>query len=184
MVGVSTFYGSLWGKSAYPDAEPAIEEVITPPPQTEDAYAMLGELIQKSPQMAAFIQQRATATRPLVRQAPAYKTRGFSFDFSISGRKGDTVNVVRDPNILFRIDRLMAVDNSSSPGLGTRIKMIIIGNRIQYRAESGGCFSAQLDEISRNMKFDVCQLGLSIAVSVEFLKDCDWSMTAFGKGIA
>lgn len=106
----------------------------------EGAYQLLGEMVQRSPQMAAFVQQRMLAARPMVRRTTVDRARDWDFPLGpVSGSSATTTTITIQPQTLFRVEKIMATDTGPlTSGYNTSVTQVIIGNKLQRPATTGG----------------------------------------------
>ncbi len=151
----------------------------------DGAYQLLGEMIQRSPQMAAFVQQRIASSRPLIKRTPVDRARDWDFPLGpVSGSAGTQTTITIQPQTLFRVEKIMATDiGPQSAGFNTSVTQVIIGNKLQRPATTGGTltlFFAQ-NALGNGVKWDTCQPALSISFTVSFLTTSTFFGTLWGK---
>jgi hypothetical protein len=152
----------------------------------DDAYHILGELSQKSPAFKAYAEKRIAASRPIVKNVPYQRARDWQIDFGpLSGNAGESKTVTIAPQCLFRAEKVMATDDSATPGYGTRIAAIFVGQKSQRPANSGATLTAFFanNALGNGIKWDTCDKALSISVTVNFITTCTFDMTVFGKAV-
>jgi hypothetical protein len=151
------------------------------------AYEILGELMKKSPAFAAYAQKRMAANRPVLRKTAPTKWRDWQIDFGpVSGTAGLVTTITVNPQVLFEGQRVMATDDYTTPGYGTRIRLIQVGQENQRPNAAGrGTLTAFFanNAIGTGIKWDTCQIGNTISVDVEFVHDCTFDMTVFGRAV-
>ena len=109
----------------------------------EQAFEILGELMTKSPAFAAYAAKRAAASRPMLHKTPLNKARDWQIDFGpVSGTAGTQTTITQNPQVLFRGEKVMATDSFTTPGLGTRISAIFVGQKSQRPANAGSTLTA------------------------------------------
>lgn len=152
----------------------------------ESAFEILGEMVAKSPAFAAYAQKRAAASRPMLHKTPLNKARDWQIDFGpVSGAAGTTTTVVINPQVLFRGEKVMATDSGSTPGLGTRIGAIFVGQKSQRPANANSTLTAFFanNALGNGIRWDTCEKALSISVTINFIQACTFDMTVFGKAV-
>lgn len=152
----------------------------------EQAYEILGELMQRSPAFNQAVQRRIAGSRPVLHKTPNTKARDWQIDFGpVFATSGTTTTVTVNPQVLFRGEKVMATDSSTTPGFGTRISAIFVGQELQRPANSGSTLTAFFanNALGNGIKWDTCEKALSIAVTVIFSATCTWDMTVFGKAV-
>jgi hypothetical protein len=148
-------------------------------------YDILGELMQKSPAFANYMNQRAANSRPLITRQPLQKARDWQLDFgpTCSGANTSTTITVA-PQCLFRGEKVMATDTGSPVGTATRIQTILIGNRLQRPASTSTLTTFFSNgALGNGIKWDTCERALSIAITVSYTSACTFDMTVFGKAV-
>lgn len=152
----------------------------------EQAYTILGELVQKSPQLAKLVQQRIANAQPVIRKVAPTKWRDWQIDFpSTYGTAGSATTIVVNPQVLFEGQRLMATDSYTSAGYGTRIGTILVGQANQRPANSGSTLTAFFanNSIGTGIKWDTCQIGNQISMNVSFTQSCTFDCSVFGRAV-
>ena len=100
--------------------------------------------------------------------------------FRLSGKKGEILTAQVRPEEAFLGQVIHAID--SSAGTATRMIHLFVGNRLQ---DIGlGVSTAKFSDPGNLLKIpeiDVCELGQSLAFVVEFLDDCVWNASVYGK---
>lgn len=151
----------------------------------EGAYELLGEMVARSPQMAAFVNQRIAAGRPLVRRQQVDKARDWDFPLGpVFGTAGTTTTITIQPQTLFRVEKIMATDvGPSTAGYNTSVTQVIIGNKLQRPATTGGTLTLFFSNnaLGNGVKWDTCQPALSIAFQVSFITTSTFYGTLWGK---
>jgi hypothetical protein len=98
------------------------------------------------------------------------------------GKKGQTV-WVEHPGLShpFRIQKFEADDTFINPGYGTIIRRATV-NDVDQRPDSTGALTLffKSGQLSSGVKFATLKPGEKFKVQVEFLQDCEWSVTASG----
>ena len=149
------------------------------------AYDILGELMDRSPAVKTFVQERIVNSRPMVKRQPYQKAQDWQIDFgpTCSGA-GTTTTITVNPQCLFRGEKVMATDTYSTAGIGTRVSTILVGNYLQRPASTSTLtlFFAQ-NALGNGIKWATCQKGLAISVTVSFVQTCTFDMTVFGKAV-
>jgi hypothetical protein len=153
---------------------------------SDQAFEILGELVQKSPAFAQYAAKRAAASRPMTHKIPLQKARDWQIDFGpVSGAASTTTTLTVAPQCLFRGEKVMATDTASTAGMGTSIGQILIGQRLQRPAGTGATLTAFFanNALGNGIKWDTCEKALSISVTVSFISACTFFMTVFGKAV-
>ena len=106
----------------------------------------------------------------------------YMFDFEATGSAGDVVEVVSSTTplpFIFEPHKLIATDDSSDPGNGTRVECVIIG----AEEHAVGKLSSEFGPVpGYNMFLPACPPGL-LRIRVAFLAACRWSATLFGEAV-
>lgn len=103
----------------------------------------------------------------------------------ISGLAGDITIIMRAPQCLFRVEKIMATDTGTPPGTATRVMQFLVGNRLQRPAATGSTLVVFFGPatLGNGLRWDTCDKGLSIAVTVSFVVPATFDMTCFGKAV-
>lgn len=151
----------------------------------DGAYELLGEMVRRSPQMAAFVQQRIANSRPMVRRSTVDKARDWDFPLGpVSGSAGTTTTITIAPQTLFRVEKIMATDiGPQTSGYNTSVTQVIIGNKLQRPATTGGTLTLFFanNALGNGVKWDTCQPALSISFTVSFITTSTFYGTLWGK---
>ena len=150
------------------------------------ATEIIGEMVQRSPAFAAYASKRLAASRPMLHKTPLNKARDWQIDFGpVSGAAGTNTTVIINPQVLFRGEKVMATDTGTTPGLGTRIQAIFVGQKSQRPANAGSTLTAFFanNALGNGIKWDTCEKALSISITVQFIQSCTFDMTVFGKAV-
>jgi hypothetical protein len=152
-------------------------------------YEVLGaaqEVMQRSPAFNQYVQKRAAASRPMLSRTPMTKARDWQIDFGpVSGAAGTTTTVTKNPQCLFRGEKVMATDSGATRGYGTRIAGILIGQKLQRPSGDGATLTAFFanNALGNGIKWDTCEKALSIALTISFIEACTFECTVFGKAV-
>ncbi len=172
------------------------------PHDVEFDLAMLAHapLIESAPQQVVGVQfdshpafQDALATRA-ANASPAVtmrddtpKERQFDMSFgAVWGPAGFQTTITIRPQCLFRVEKLMATDSASTPGTGTSIVQVGVGQRIQRPGNtpqgSLTLFFAQ-NAIADGITFDTAHPWEDIAITVTFIVACTFNATLWGRAV-
>lgn len=151
----------------------------------QGAYELLGEMVQRSPQMAAFVQNRIAANRPMLRRTPIDRARDWDFPLGpVSGTAGTTTTITVNPQTLFRVEKIMATDvGPQTSGYNTSVTQVIIGNKLQRPATTGGTLTLFFanNALGNGVKWDTCQPALVISFTISFITTSTFYGTLWGK---
>jgi hypothetical protein len=151
----------------------------------EGAYHLLGEMVQRSPAMAQFVQNKIAASRPLIRRAPVDRARDWDFPIGpVSGSAATTTTITVNPQTLFRVEKIMATDvGALASGYNTSVTQVIIGNKLQRPATTGGTLTLFFanNALGNGVKWDTCQPALTISFTVSFIVQSTFYGTLWGK---
>ena len=156
-------------------------------------YEVLGELMDKSPALKQYVEKRIGAQRPVVQRQAYTKAQDWQLDFGpVYGTAGGNTTITVNPQCLFRGEKAMATDPGTTAGIGTadpagygsRVGQILVGNQLQRPASTKTltAFFAP-NALGNGIKWATCQKGLSIAITVDFIKNCTFEMTVYGKAV-
>lgn len=106
----------------------------------EGAYQLLGQMAERSPQLAQLIRNQASMGRPTLRRQQVDRARDWDFPLGpISGSASTTSTITIRPQTLFRVEKIMATDvGPLAAGFNTSVTQVIIGNKLQRPATSTG----------------------------------------------
>ena len=153
----------------------------------DNAFEILGELMEKSPAFRAYAEKRAAASRPMVVKTPNNRAQDWQIDFGpVSGTAATSTTVTINPQCLFRGEKVMATDSGpNAAGFNTRIQQIFVGNALQRPANSGSTLTAFFanNALGNGVKWKTCEKGLTMAVTVSFVTQSTFDMTVFGKAV-
>lgn len=152
----------------------------------EDAYTVLGELAAKSPQLNALLQRRVANNRPMIRKIAPNRWRDWQVDFpSTYGTAASSTTITVNPQVLFEGQRIMATDSFTTAGYGTRIGAILVGQQNQRPTNAGSTLTGFFanNSIGTGIKWDTCQIGNQISMSVSFTQNCTFDCTVFGRAV-
>jgi hypothetical protein len=98
---------------------------------------------------------------------------------------GTSTTITVNPQVLFRGEKVMATDSHTTPGLGTRISAIFVGQKSQRPANAGSTLTAFFanNALGNGIKWDTCEKALSISLTVNFVAACTFDCTVFGKAV-
>ena len=151
----------------------------------DGAYELLGQMVSRSPQMAALVNQAAMRGRPMVRRQQVDKARDWDFPLGpISGSSATTSTITIRPQTLFRVEKIMATDvGPLAAGFNTSVTQVIIGNKLQRPSTSGGTLTLFFSQnaLGNGVKWDTCQPALDIAFTVSFITQSTFYGTLWGK---
>ena len=130
------------------------------------------------------IEERVARRRPHVIKRDKVHDQQFSFP-PATGVAGQTQSLTITPQCLFRGDKIIAIDDAVPPGSGTRITGLFVGQLNQMPAGGNGLLTSFLGpgNLGNGIKWSICQPALSISMQVEFLKNCTFNASIFGKAI-
>lgn len=135
--------------------------------------------------LEAVIEQRQIAAHaPLLRRHKTEpKFRQWQVDTGqVFGPAGAETTITIRPQCRFRSEKVMATDDFASPGRGTRILSVTVGNKVQHVTPGNGSltafFSAQA--LANGIKFDTSSPWASISIRVRFIQQCNFELSIFG----
>lgn len=115
-----------------------------------------------------------------------------------SGQAGEIKVLSATPQVPYYVENIFATDDSPSPGNGTRLAKLIVGNQLQRPALSStlsAIFGVDKLRTGKNrglpgggndegmLHWDMCPAGSTISVEVSFVVACQFDMTFFGKAV-
>lgn len=107
----------------------------------------------------------------------------------IEGKKGEIRWSTCLPQCTYRVEKIMAIDTAKNSGYGTRIMMMMVGQKLQGPVPDdagefrGGTLSAcyGIGALGNGITFDECESGQCIRFLIYFEEDCAWEAALFGK---
>lgn len=166
---------------AEPIESPAPQSDFAPDAEFDAAMIGSGAVAVRSPPQEHPVDFLAVAEPP---PKPAPKTRGLGFDFGfVWGNAGFTTTITIRPQCRFRVEKMMATDTHSSPGFGTSIIQVAIGQKIQRPGNAArgslSTFFAQT-ALADGIKLDTAHPWEAIALTISFIQDCTFHGALFG----
>lgn len=110
----------------------------------------------------------------------------WNIDFGpVFGSAGTITTLTVVPQCAFQGRKVMANDTGSTPGQGTRVMQLLVGQRMQRPLASGSTLAAffGVNALGNDVRWDTCQKGLAIAITVSFVESCTFDMTVFGRAV-
>jgi len=150
--------------------------------------SVLGSLMESSAAFRDYAAKRVAQSEPTLEKVFEEKeVRDWQVDFGpVWGPAGAVTTISIPQQVLFRCDKIIATDSFDSPGYGTRIMQVLVGQKVQRPAGGNGAtltafFAASA--FGNGVHWDTCQRALEIAVTVSFVQTCTFDMTCFGKAV-
>lgn len=140
------------------------------------------------PAVRGYLEKQIAAAAPLVNK-DLFKGRNVKeWDLSFGpawAPAGRRTTITETPQCLFRAEKIMATDSGSTPGLGTRIIQVAVGQKIQKPGGVNGTLTQFFSEsaLANGIRFDTAQAWSAIAVTVSFVEACTFNLSVFGKAI-
>ena len=103
----------------------------------------------------------------------------------VAGAAGSTTTISVSPQCLFRVEKVIATDTGNPPGTATRVMQFTVGSRLQRPAASGSSLVLFFGPatLGNGLRWDTCQQGLSISITVSFVQDATFDISLFGKAV-
>jgi len=101
----------------------------------------------------------------------------------VSGAAGTTTVITVAPQCSFRVEKAMATDTGTPPGTATRIMQFLVGNKIQRPTAQGASLVLFFGPatLGNGLRWDTCEKGLTISVTVSFVQTATFDLCLFGK---
>lgn len=101
------------------------------------------------------------------------------------GPAGLVTVITVTPQCYFRGEKIMATDSYSTPGYGTRILSVAVGQKIQRAGNDQGTLTAMLNSssLADAVLHDTAHKWSNISVTVSFVQTCTFDMTIFGRAV-
>lgn len=177
----SMFTSSQDSATAQTPIAPIVEQQLC------DKDQIIGERmdLDSNPAFRAAIESREASSHPTSIEVPqVFKKRSFDFTTGqVYGPAGAQTVITIRPQCLFRIEKVIATDSNGSPGTGTAIVQIAIGQKIQKPTNRGrGSLSVFFawNSLADGVRLDTAQPWENIAITVSFVQSCTFSCTLFG----
>lgn len=99
-----------------------------------------------------------------------------------TGVAGEVKTLTVNPQCRFAVEKVMASD-SSGKGTDTRIMSFVVGQRIQRPVASGSSLAMFFGPatLGNGLRWDACEKGLAISVTVSFVNPSTFDATLFGR---
>ncbi|HUK34399.1 MAG TPA: hypothetical protein VLV86_10830 [Vicinamibacterales bacterium] len=149
-------------------------------------YDVLGAALAQSPAFQQMLAKRAAAGRPVMHKQPLRMARDWDVPLGpVSGAAGTTTTISFQPQAYFRVEKMMATDTATTAGTGTAITQILVGQRLQRPATSGGTLSLfySNNSLGNGLRWDTCQPAFSISLTISFVSQCTFYGNLFGKAV-
>lgn len=133
------------------------------------------------PTIDTFRVEDKTAAQVARTLCPERTRREWSLDFGpIDGKVGETKSIVMNPRCAFRGEKLVATDDSPTPGGGTLIQQIFVGQKIQLGIRSVPTLFFAANCLANQIMMDTCEPAITITMQVEFLISCTFHASLYG----
>jgi hypothetical protein len=172
----------------YGDGEDSIEGDGLEGDDTDD---ILGDaaIDTHDPAFQEYLAREVAAAAPLILEKDQFagaQAREFDFGFGpVWAPAGRETTIKVSPQCLFRGEKILATDTHSTPGTGTRIIQVAVGQKIQKPGGRNGTLTRFFSEtaLTNGIKFDTAHPWSEIAVTVSFVQECTFDMSVFGRAI-
>lgn len=101
------------------------------------------------------------------------------------GAAGTQQTLTVSPQCLYRVEKVIATDTGTPVGTATRIMQFLVGNRLQRPSANGSSLVSFFGPatLGNGLRWDTCEKGLVISVTVSFVQASTFDMSLFGKAI-
>lgn len=101
----------------------------------------------------------------------------------VSGKAGTITTITQTPMVLFKGERVVAMDTGNPPGTATRIMQLFVGQRLQRPSASGSTLVAFFGAaaVGVGVSWDPCQPAYAISIQVSFIIDATFDLSVFGR---
>lgn len=152
-----------------------------------DESVLGDEVTAASPGFEAYEATRIAASRPVLQAQPTRQVlREWDIGFGpVVAPAGRVVVVTKRPQVLYRGEKVMATDTGSTPGQGTRILQVAVGQRVQRPGSDRGTLTSMFaaTALATGIQFDTAHPWEDIAITVSFVEECTFDMSLFGKAV-
>jgi hypothetical protein len=150
----------------------------------QDSSEVLGVDLAKMPAFQEELAERAARAVALTQDlGAARRRRALQFDTGdVWCPAGRQTVVTLSPQCRWRSEKIMATDSSSSPGMGTMIVNVAVGQHIQKPGNGNGSLTKFFNQTSLadGIRFDTADAWEDIAITVYFITACTFNATLFG----
>ncbi len=162
----------------------AAAQPIVPP--VADLRQAVTQKLEQDAAAEENIKRVAAGTEHIVHQPIRNNWRDWEIGFgAVFGPAGAESTVTVRPQCLFKSEKVMATDSASTPGTGSRIVRVAIGNHYQRPGGDNGTLTSMFAPTGRanGVSFDTSQEWSSISITVSFVQTCTFEITLFGKAL-
>ena len=101
------------------------------------------------------------------------------------GAAGAQTTLTISPQCRFRVEKVIATDTGTPAGTATRIMQFLVGNRIQRPSASGSSLVSFFGPatLGNGLRWDTCEKGLVISVTVSFVQAATFDLSLFGRAV-
>ncbi len=169
------------------DPDPVGDTEIIGDDLTEDELHTLSGINEHDEQ--EYVEERVIKAEPVLVEEKhnALEVREWEISFGpVSAPAGEQTTVTISPQCLFRGEKIMASDTGSTPGRGTRIISVVVGNKQQKPTNNGrGTLTSFFNEtaLANGITFDTAKPWSKIAVTISFVEACTFDMSVFGRAV-
>lgn len=189
---LSTRWDEIVGEESAPSLADALRDALNESAHgsEENEEDVVGEVVSPiTPSGDDYLARRAAAASGVVvTRKRRNASRDWQLDFGpVWGPAGETTTITIRPQCLFRGEKIMATDTAPTPGLGTRIVAVTVGQKLQRPAgaANGGTLSTFFgaNSLANGILFDTAKEWSTVAVTVSFVQTCTFEMSVFGKAV-
>ncbi len=111
------------------------------------------------------------------------------WDFALGpvfGLAGTITTITISPqSSAFRVERVKAVDSGNPPGTATMVQSFFVGPRAQRPTLAGATLAVFFGTgvESDLLRWDICDRGSNIALTIQFVQDATFNGALFGSAI-
>lgn len=152
---------------------------------TEEQYAIGIDFADTPAFQKELLERRLATLLPLTIKRPSQlERRQIDLSFGpLNAPAGWQAVITVRPQCLFRSEKMMATDTASTPGMGTSIIQVAVGNNIQRPSNAPrGSLTAFFTEQAKanGLTFDTAHPYEDIALTVSFITACTFYANLFG----
>lgn len=100
----------------------------------------------------------------------------------VFGQAGTTTVISFQPQCAFRVEKVMATDTGTPPGMATAVMQFLVGQRLQRPATNGATVAIFFGPMTlgNGLRWDTCERGLSISLTISFIETATFYGSLFG----
>ncbi len=104
----------------------------------------------------------------------------------VYGEAGTVTTITIKPQCRFRVEKVMATDTGDPPGTSTGVMQFLVGNQLQRPVVGGATLVTFFGPavLGNGVRWGICDRGLSIALTLQFIRATTFYGSLFGSAVA